>query len=406
MKKGMSKLLSALLIATLVFTSAGVAFAGTEGSEANEGMRVVGEEAAVLQTADKALADGTKNKDVTQKLKGTAINKKASANFPLTTLKTGDEKIAGYNVYAVDQVFTVKAPSKGTVSFDVRCKGTLTDGTVYLHMYSDAALTKSLGIVSLTPSTSGLKTLVAKAPAAGTYYLSIEPYRAAGYVSVWGSFVNGSDRTMANKTWSAVGLKDAQTNYLKFKAANSGYVTVLHQGLSGKVTLTNSKKKTLSNAVYASSYNNTSKITFGVKKGTTYYLKVASNYNSDGAYRVKYTNSKIADKSGSKKSKAKTMKRKATYKGSIIAGSSTSDWYKFKVTSKRKVTVTMKGATNNKIKAVFYTSKGKKIGSTTFYDYNSKRVLQSVGKLSKGTYYVKVYRGTTTSSGWYSLNWK
>lgn len=33
MKKGMSKLLSALLIATLVFTSAGVAFADTGGSE-------------------------------------------------------------------------------------------------------------------------------------------------------------------------------------------------------------------------------------------------------------------------------------------------------------------------------------------------------------------------------------
>ena len=404
MKRGMSKLLSALLIATLVFTSAGVAFAGTEVGQTSGGMKAVGEEKAAPQTAEKAA--GVKNKAATQKLKGTAIGKKASVNFPLTTLRTGDERIAGYNVYAVDQAFTVKAPSRGTVTFNVQSKGTLTAGTVYLHMYSDAALTKSLGIVSLTPSTSGIRTLVAKVPAAGTYYLSIEPYNANGYISVWGSFINGNDRTIANKAWSAVGLKDAQTNYLKFKASSSGYITVLHQGLSGKVTLTNSKKKALSNAIYSSSYSSTKKITFGVKKGTTYYLRVAANYNSDGAYRVKFTNSKITDKSGSKKSKARTMKRKATYKGSIIAGSSTSDWYKFKVTSKRKVTVTMKGATNNKIKAVFYTSKGKKIGSTTFYDYNSKRVLQSVGKLSKGTYYVKVYRGTSTSSGWYSLYWK
>lgn len=144
---------------------------------------------------------------------------------------------------------------------------------------------------------------------------------------------------------------------------------------------------------------------YGVKKGNTYYIKVRSNYNYDGLYQLKVTNYKISENSGSKKSKAVTIKKGYTKKGTITAGSSQSDWYKFKLTSKKKVKITIKGGTNDKLKFIVYKG-SKKVSTSTFYNSTKSITLNSVGKWSKGTYYIKAYRGTSKSSGWYSLKWQ
>ena len=40
------------------------------------------------------------------------------------------------------------------------------------------------------------------------------------------------------------------------------------------------------------------------------------------------------------------------------------------------------------------------------YYSDASRTLESAGKWSKGTYYIKIQRANSKSSGWYSLKWK
>ncbi|MCB6993098.1 hypothetical protein LI177_06320 [bacterium 210820-DFI.6.37] len=428
MKKGTSKILSALLIATLVFTSAGVAFADSGESEAAASVKSNTATAAVeqntlkvadqLKTAVKSADKGARNADK-------AVTK-STTTFNLTKMVTGNEtKIATTKVYygysdvlvsgsnykgVASQPITL---SKGTVLMAVSATGvdkngaTSSSGYVYFGVYKDAALTQPVdSYTSVAADEKSIGQKVFKIASSGTYYLgvysSISEYstvQAYGAV-VAAAYINGADRTLTNKKTIAVGQKDAQTNYFKFKAVQTGYLKVQSTDY-GKVTLCNSKKKALSNAT-STSYAPT----YGVKKGTTYYVKVAANYSSEGGYQLTVTNSKITEKSGTKKSKAVTIKKKATKKGTIIAGSSQADWYKFKLTGKKTVKITMKGATNDKLKVIVYKG-SKKIGSAKTFSYTTKTLtLKSSGKWPKGTYYIKVYRANSKSSGWYSLKWQ
>ena len=89
---------------------------------------------------------------------------------------------------------------------------------------------------------------------------------------------------------------------------------------SYSVKLMNSKKKSISGdyqSVYASKNYTTY---FGVGKGT-YYIAVKT---SDPIYGIRTTYNKVTEKSGSTKSKAKSIYKKGTKKGIITASQSLS----------------------------------------------------------------------------------
>lgn len=395
MKKVMGKLLSAMLILTLVFTSASVAFADSGETGAGE---MKAEVSSV--TAEDTAQDTVQEPQLEMKSEK-AATVKADGVFPLTTVKTGNEQLRGYTVYPVEQYFILKAPSKGVFLFRVRGNSSNSGASVKIKTSPSASSYLDVAYISGTSE----RTLVAEVSRGGTYYLTIEPsYNSTGTLLVGGAHINGNDRTLTNKAWSAVGVEKAQTRYFKVRATSAGYITVQANNLSGNVTLMNSsKKKALSNAVSARDYSPT-KVTFGVKKGT-YYIKAKNNDTNDGIYQIKYTNKRIKEKSGKKKSRAVLLKKKRTKKGTIVAGEKRTDWYKFRVTKKKRVRITVKGATNNNLKVVIYKGK-KRVGSGTYRNYHKRLTLRSYGKLSKGTYYIKVYRGSRTSSGWYSLSWR
>lgn len=402
MKKVMGKLLSAMLILTLVFTSASVAFADSSETGAGE-MKA---EVSSVQTEDTAQDTVQKPQLEMKSEKVAAVEKaattKASGEFPLTSVKTGNESLKGYTVYPLEQYFILRAPTKGVFLFTV--KGTSANSGATIKIKTSPTASSYLDVTYVSGTSE--YTLMAEVPQGGIYYMTIEPsYNASGNLLIGGTHISGTDRTITNKTWNAVGVEKAQTRYFKFKAKYNGYVTVQTKKLSGYVTLTNSKKKALSNAVYASSYS-TKKITFGVKKDKTYYLKAKNRYtNYDGYYQIRYTNSRISEKSGKKKSRAVLLKKKRTKKGTIVAGEKRTDWYKFRVTKRKTVRITMKGATNDELKVAVYKG-GRNIGRGTLYESRGGVKLKSLGKLSKGTYYIKVYRGNKKSSGWYSLSWR
>lgn len=198
--------------------------------------------------------------------------------------------------------------------------------------------------------------------------------------------------------------------YIKYQAKAAGYVTIAPKIGSGYVTLCNSKKKDLSgqrtlNA--GSSYARSKKVVYGVTKGT-YYIKVRT-YDAQFTLNMKLT--KISENSGASKKKAKTISANKTYKGTIVAGSNTVDWYKFKLSKSSKVTINVNGATNGTLKITVYKGSTSKGSASLSDDFKAK--LQSVKqftstrtKFAKGTYYIRIERSNTQSSGYYSLKWQ
>lgn len=337
--------------------------------------------------------------------------------IPVKTAPTGNETLTkeeigvvaysteeddlGNQKFGYSQKFTVS--SKGVLDFAV---GVVTGTkTVYFGVFRDAALTQELG-KGYVSGEKNTKNVYVTIPSAGTYYFgvysigsSVSP--AAVGVAAGAMFYNGADRAISNGQTIAVGKENVQTNYFKFKAPYTGYLKTAGDTTASlyKVTLCNGSKKALSGADYLR-YNPT----YGVTKGKTYYIKVVSNGNSKGVYTFKVTSKKITEKSGKKKSKAVTIKRKKTKKGTIQAGSGQSDWYKFKLTKKQNVKISLSTGSNDALKVIVYKG-GKKIGSRTIYR-NAKGYVKSLGKWPKGTYYIQMKRANKKSSGYYTLKWQ
>lgn len=225
--------------------------------------------------------------------------------------------------------------------------------------------------------------------------------------------------------------------WIKYKAPANGYITVTASSIlpenalsstdttvtiqdpatglqsivprtyaKGNWRLYDSKKKTAlsSNDAFSTDSKQAADITqtYGVKKNTTYYLRVSSNSNL--SIKCKFT--KISENSGSSKNKAKSIKKNKTVKGIIPAGDKTADWYKITLPKKQVLHIYFSGRTNDKIKITFsgtYLKTAKKYivrGNTkTQHTYTTERA-------QPGKYYIKVERNNSKSSGYYTLKWK
>ena len=212
------------------------------------------------------------------------------------------------------------------------------------------------------------------------------------------------------------------TAYYKIKPTRKGYITFTAD-YSGTVALCNSNKKVISKGSGSgdSLYPNASasylkKVSYGVAKGKTYYIRVKGmpNYDStDSNYwaKVKWTNTKVApSKCGSSKAKAKAIKRKKTVKGLFVAGSKKAQW--FKITNKQKTTkIYIKSSKNNdavKFK-IYYKSYNHWYDNTYTLmrsdDYYKNTITGTISKKIKHTYYIKVFPDAKTS-GYYTIKWK
>ena len=303
----------------------------------------------------------------------------------------------------------ITVPEKGTVNMAVKGTCSMGSGYIYYGVFGDQNMTQPVNDSSYNVVSAGSGKAEGDAfsvPAGGTYYVGVYSDISSGQdytVFSLAAYASGADRTLSGGQWSAVGQKEEQTNLFRFKASNTGYIRVdttdVDDDSSVTVTLLSSRKALSSTA------DSASKPVYGVKKGVTYYIRARAGYSRGGGYRLKVTNHKISEKSGSSRSKAVNIKRDSTVKGTVIAGESRSDWYKFKLSGKKSVSLTVKGATNDRLKIEVYSGR-KKVKTSTFYSSTESLTLRSAGKWKKGTYHIKVYRGNSRSSGWYSLKWR
>ena len=259
--------------------------------------------------------------------------------------------------------------------------------------------------MTLSQTNNG-KMIWAGAVKAGTYALYLEtacenantPVVAAFGAAVISSQNNrtfGGNNVIASASTGAATYQQFKVSkrgvaaiavYKENSAGNVSSVTYSVQKLSGKTW------KTVATGLSGAAKNNYV-VTTGLAAGT--YRVVVNAASGEILYFIN-ANQKASDSYGTSKKKAKEIKRKKSKKQVFLSNESTSKthWYKIKVKktgmtyiditglgNKSKISVTVTGAARLKNKTI---SKGFRI----------------YGKAKKGTYYIKIKKGSKGTSGY------
>ncbi|WP_455716703.1 pre-peptidase C-terminal domain-containing protein [Anaerosporobacter sp.] len=343
----------------------------------------------------------------------------------LTTVvaTTGTEADLGKTVtYALqtsmeNEVVPINIPTKGYLDFFVASNVASSDVSIYTDESCTVKAGSSAYISSYgEPIQEGVygDDGYAYFSKKGTYYVKFE---TPGTYTFTSQMYNGANRTLKNDTYTTAYSYaydtynyDSKSIYYKYKASKTGYISISTDFLSdygnATITLCNSKKKAISEDVYVSkSYND--KTVFAVKKGVTYYVKVTS---SSEVYRIKSKITGVTEKSGNRKTKAKTLAIGKVAKGVVLSEDKTSlnDWYMFKLTKATKLKLTVAGNSSSGDLRVELTSPNLsgsvdlRINSVGYKTSTSLKTY-TTSTLPKGTYYIRVYKDDKKSSGSYAL---
>ena len=217
---------------------------------------------------------------------------------------------------------------------------------------------------------------------------------------------------------------DTKYTWVKFKAKKTGYVKIRAVTFCDYIWLTNSSKKILSGDSSEGDYliddqvkNEYTALTYGVKRGRTYYLRIHADGLTD-VDTIKTSFKAQGVTGGAKKSKAKSIKRNKWQKGINIAGTKHARWYKIKLTKSQKVSIYFKfygcrfcsfyawtkklGGISRKI---YRENLGQNFTDEGYLNGDTKCVRTT--KLPKGTViYVKVSNPGKKDSGYYQIKWK
>ncbi len=300
---------------------------------------------------------------------------------------------------------TINVPAKGAVI--IYAVGT-TDATINI-----AGLSGNLYIYA----NEGTKNRGFEFSQAGAYTLNITrssyEAKAAGTVRYQVYFIHSGETAVSqNQTTAYYSQNYNDPAYTKITVKSTGYIgvatpTVTSYGSTGStyVTLLNSKKKAVSDELYAYNSDKSPYIKyFAVTKGT-YYIKTRSSVGS--MYNVLYVFEKVKEKSGSSKAKAVEIKAGKTKKGVLTAnGKQQSDWYKVRLTKKKKlklVVTTFNTDDGISLKIIPANKRMRIIGDTRTLYSSKKNVLKSENAWQAGIYYLQVTKKNKKASGYYSI---
>lgn len=241
---------------------------------------------------------------------------------------------------------------------------------------------------------------------AGTYALYTENVCQNANTQVVAKFGAGVVSSQNNRTFGGnnviASASTGAATYQQFKVSKRGVaaIAVYKENAAGNVSsvtysvqkLSGKTWKTVATGLAGATKNNYV-VTTGLAAGT--YRVVANAASGEILYFIN-ANQKASDSYGTSKKKAKEIKRKKSKKQVFLSNESTSKthWYKIKVKktgmtyiditglgNKSKISVTVTGAARLKNKTI---SKGFRI----------------YGKAKKGTYYIKIKKGSKGTSGY------
>lgn len=358
----------------------------------------------------------------------------AYSTTPLPAYSTYTVPAGGYVV-----VVPVTAPTTGWMALDT-VTGAANDGYTYVYLTDKYAYDSATGKISAPADanyyydlyqageseTNSCKLAVT---AGRTYYILI---KSANYSEVPAQmsvrakcYSFQTSRTLeAGTKYTLASGKDASgnttTTWFKVKAAKTGVMAVSFKEYGSdyayaKMGLYNSKKKAVSETI--SYYGTNEKIYFGVKKGSTYYLKISDCFGTSSecnAYGVRYKITAATDRNLVKKAKAKKLVRKAKATNTLFTASTTksTDWYKFYVSAKRKTQIKIDTSQMSSGELYVTVYRGtKKVGRMQTIDvtYNKGANYtltygKTYGKANKGTYHIKIQK-SKNASGKYSVRY-
>ncbi|MBR6444634.1 MAG: hypothetical protein IKS63_04320 [Firmicutes bacterium] len=147
---------------------------------------------------------------------------------------------------------------------------------------------------------------------------------------------------------------------------------------------------------------------FGVTGGKTYRISIINN--SDYPQRGFWIRQKLIMKTqlaGKSKKKARELNKGKYYLAFRYAGLEDARWFKLKTTKKSRLKFSYEGHVSDRIVLKILKSDGKKLIKNGVRNITVKNPDGSftTEKLKKGTYYVKVIRGTKYTSGWCKVKW-
>ena len=228
------------------------------------------------------------------------------------------------------------------------------------------------------------------------------------------AYVHGNSTLKNNMTVGAY-CDYAHANTYTFKAPKDGYIMVSKTDMEkteGTMTaqLYNAKGKALTKS-YVFSPAQGDVVSYAVKKGSTYKLKIrALNVNDQQYYQLKLKFVSVKEKSGADRKNAVTIKMGNKVSGIALAEEkkSKADWYKFKNARKQELWINYAGnVTSGNLQFDIYDSKMHKLDSYTVIAnikdektdslHNAKRGL----KMPAGTYYIRITKSVKTATGSY-----
>lgn len=303
-------------------------------------------------------------------------------------------------------IIPLKVNAVGTIKLNV--KFTTLQKSLSAEVYTDAACTNRIGYYGIY-AYSGDVSEEQYIPVSnvGTYYLRVyssyyDDSTFTNTISLSVSEYTNTDKTIKSGQTISYYRNSSSDNYdFRYKAEKTGKVTIMLPKEYGHyVTLLNSKKKALSSKEYTSQVIGNYQLSFAVKKGTVYYFRV--NAISSGEIQtITVKNTAIKAKGGSKKKKAANIKYNKTVKGLILPGVKTAKWYKFTLKKGKKPAFVLNGDVKGSLNITVYNKKGKKISSNTWS--SGKATYTSYGDWTKGTYYIKISRANSISSGSFTI---
>lgn len=214
--------------------------------------------------------------------------------------------------------------------------------------------------------------------------------------------------------------------WIKYKAPKNGYITVAAEFgsrkynrsegywrlyASNKKTALSEKNIPYSVGVYNTGSKHARQSIFGVKKGTTYYLRVQAY---DGV-RISCKFKEVKEKCGNKRSKAPVLKKNKSVTGLILPKDKNKDWYKIRIKKAQYIQLFYDIKSDGKFKISFCSIIGSKLQSGKFgYTSSARRLVMKQhnsvtnknSKINAGTYYIKVEPVNKYSSGYYRLRWE
>ncbi len=226
------------------------------------------------------------------------------------------------------------------------------------------------------------------------------------YVTV----TNAPDNTMLHKfvmpkdgmmTFTGVEMGTYSNYGLSFSLLKAGNVPINRYGSSS--TYVNGTDKNSSSFVRQ----------YALKKGT-YIIRVTNTKN----YRIGAFFTGVNDQGKGSKKKGTVLKRNKTMTALFGANetSSKSEWFKIKLTKKRKIRLSAASYGDASYRIYVYGPKPYKKGdggtylssdSQWTYEYGIRKGFSgSMKKLNKGTYYIKVERTSNDVSGYVKIGWK